>query len=105
MISAKAARAKLKKVSNFSEVLRRFRSRFGKKATLMVSRDGKHKYEAFFPNLGIKRKFGDIHYEDFTKHKDKKRRRNFRTRASHNKGSHWKKDRYSPNRLAIDLLW
>jgi hypothetical protein len=48
--------------------------------------------------------FGDSRYEDFTKHQDKERLKNYLSRASKIKGN-WKKDKYSPNNLSINLLW
>ena len=48
--------------------------------------------------------FGDSRYEDFTKHHDLKRLNNYLSRATKIKG-YWRKDKYSPNNLAINLLW
>lgn len=48
--------------------------------------------------------FGDSRYEDFTKHQDKERLKRYLDRATKIKGN-WKKDKYSPNNLAINLLW
>ena len=48
--------------------------------------------------------FGDLRYEDFPKHQDFKRLNNYLSRATKIKGN-WKKDKYSPNNLAINLLW
>jgi hypothetical protein len=48
--------------------------------------------------------FGQIPYEDFTKHKNKTRRKNYLIRSNNIKGK-WKNDKYSPNNLAINLLW
>ena len=48
--------------------------------------------------------FGDSRYEDFTKHQDLKRLNNYLSRATKIKGN-WKNDKYSPNNLAINLLW
>jgi hypothetical protein len=48
--------------------------------------------------------FGQMGYEDFTKHKNKTRRKNYLTRSRNIKGD-WKKNRYSANNLAIHLLW
>ena len=42
--------------------------------------------------------FGDLRYQDL------KRLNNYLSRASKIKGN-WKKDKYSPNNLAINLLW
>ena len=48
--------------------------------------------------------FGDLRYEDYTKHQDEERRKRYIGRATKIKGN-WKKDKYSPNNLAINLLW
>jgi len=48
--------------------------------------------------------FGAMGYEDFTKHRDVKRRNNYRKRATNISGD-WRKNKYSPNNLAIHLLW
>ncbi len=48
--------------------------------------------------------FGDIRHEDFTKHKDEKRRERYLNRATNTKGK-WKSNKYSPNNLAIHGLW
>lgn len=48
--------------------------------------------------------FGQMGYEDYTKHRDENRRMNYLNRASKIKG-HWKTNKYSPNNLAIHLLW
>jgi Family of unknown function (DUF5754) len=48
--------------------------------------------------------FGQLPYEDFTKHKNRTRRKNYLTRSNNIKGN-WKSDPYSPNNLSIHLLW
>ena len=48
--------------------------------------------------------FGQLGYEDYTKHLDENRRRLYLARATKVKGN-WKTDRYSPNNLSINLLW
>ena len=48
--------------------------------------------------------FGQIGYEDFTQHKDLKRRDAYLKRATKIKGN-WKSDKYSPNNLSINILW
>ncbi len=40
----------------------------------------------------------------FTKHQDLNRLKNYLSRATKIKGN-WRKDKYSPNNLAINLLW
>ena len=48
--------------------------------------------------------FGDLRFEDYTKHQDKERLKRYLDRATKIKGN-WKRDKYSPNNLAINLLW
>jgi hypothetical protein len=48
--------------------------------------------------------FGQRGYDDYTKHQDEARRSNYLARAQGIKGD-WKSDKYSPNNLAINLLW
>ena len=48
--------------------------------------------------------FGDNRYQDATVHNDPIRISRYLSRATKIKGD-WKKDKYSPNNLAINLLW
>jgi hypothetical protein len=48
--------------------------------------------------------FGDIRYEDFTKHNDPTRRNLYLHRSENIKGD-WKDDKYSPNNISRALLW
>lgn len=48
--------------------------------------------------------FGDIRYEDFTKHLDLKKRDRYLKRATNIPGD-WISDPYSPGVLSILLLW
>lgn len=48
--------------------------------------------------------FGDLRYEDYTEHKDLKRRMNYLNRTSKIKGD-WLMNPYSPNNLSRLLLW
>jgi hypothetical protein len=48
--------------------------------------------------------FGDIRYEDYTKHKDETKKAAYLARASNINGN-WIFDKYSPNNLALHLLW
>ena len=48
--------------------------------------------------------FGQLGYEDFSKHLDEQRRELYIKRASKLKGQ-WKENIYSPNMLSIVLLW
>ena len=48
--------------------------------------------------------FGQLGYEDYTKHLDENRRRLYMARATKIKGN-WKTDKFSQNNLSIHLLW
>lgn len=48
--------------------------------------------------------FGAFGMEDFTKHKDEKRRKNYLSRTAGIKGN-WKENIYSANNLSRSLLW
>lgn len=48
--------------------------------------------------------FGAIPYEDYTKHRNKIRRKSYLNRATNIQGDWWK-NKYSPNCLAINILW
>jgi hypothetical protein len=48
--------------------------------------------------------FGDLRYEDYTKHKDKTRRTNYLRRTKFMRGE-WKKNKYSANNLSRNILW
>jgi len=54
-----------------------------------------------FDEEGKKVHFGSLLYQDYTKHKDKKRRENFR-----NRNKRWADaDKYTPAHLSYYLLW
>ena len=48
--------------------------------------------------------FGQLGYQDFTKHLDENRRLNYLKRSTKIKGN-WKENIFSPNNLSINLLW
>ena len=48
--------------------------------------------------------FGSLIYQDFTKHQNKERQKNYIIRASNIKGD-WRSDKFSPNNLSLYLLW
>ena len=89
--------------SNPSEVYRRASKYLGKTAKIRLSTKKDKKYMVTTPDGKIVH-FGQMGYEDFTKHKDKTRRKNYLTRSRKIKGN-WKKNKYSPNNLDIKLLW
>lgn len=77
---------------------------------IVKAHDGKHKYEAVFRVEGAggehheKRvKFGAVGYDDYTKHKDKERRRRYIER--HGRGrEHWSSPD-TPGALSRWVLW
>lgn len=76
---------------------------FGKKATIYRSTRKNKKY-MIKDDKGRWVHFGQIPYEDFTKHKNATRRQNYLTRSRKIRGD-WKKHKYSANNLAIKILW
>jgi hypothetical protein len=89
--------------SNPIEVYRRAKKYIGKTAKIGLSTKKEKKYMVTTPN-GRVIHFGQMGYEDYTKHKNKTRRKNYLIRSSKIKGN-WKKDKYSPNNLSRILLW
>ena len=76
----------------------------GETAALYLSPKKDKKYRVYDPRLKKWVDFGQIGYEDFTKHNDEERRQNYLSRATKIKGN-WKQNKYSPNNLAINVLW
>ena len=70
--------------------------------TLYLSSNSKKKYMIYDGHKWIH--FGQMGYEDFTKHKDLKRRHNYLTRTAKMKGD-WKNNPLSPNNLSRNILW
>jgi len=91
------------KYSNPPEVYRLASKYLGKKAKIGLSTKKNKKYMVTRPDGKIVH-FGQMGYEDFTRHKDKTRRKNYLTRSRKIRGN-WKSDKYSPNNLSINLLW
>ena len=75
----------------------------GKKSILYKSQNVNKKY-AIFDTSGKKIHFGQLGYEDFTKHNDKTRKENYLTRTAGMKGN-WKNNPYSANNLSRNILW
>ena len=93
----------IKKYSNPTEVYRKANKYFGKSVKIRLSNKRDKKYMITTPEGKIVH-FGAMGYEDYTKHKNKTRRKNYLTRSGNIKGE-WKKDKYSANNLARKLLW
>ena len=93
----------ISKYSNPPQVYRLASKYLGKKAKIGLSTKKNKKYMVTTPEGKIVH-FGEMGYEDFTKHKNKTRRKNYLTRSRKIRGN-WKTDKYSANNLAIHLLW
>ncbi len=89
--------------SNPTEVYRLAKKYLGKTAKIGLSTKKEKKYIITTPHGNVVH-FGQMGYEDFTKHKDATRRRNYLTRSARIRGD-WKKDKYSANNLARKILW
>jgi hypothetical protein len=89
-------------ISNPKTVQKRAREVYGKKATIYRSTMSRKKYYIIDPN-GKKVHFGS-EMEDYTYHKDDKRRENYLKRSAGIKGD-WRDNSYSANNLSRQLLW
>ena len=76
----------------------------GRTAKLYPSTKRDKKYMIYDPANRHYVHFGQYPYEDYTKHKNKSRRRNYLTRSGKIRGD-WKRNRYSANNLARKVLW
>jgi hypothetical protein len=91
---------KICEVSNPELVLKQLKKYYGDDVDLYLSTSKNKKYMVFDED-GRKLHFGDLRYSDYTKHKDKQRRDNFR-----NRNKRWKDaEKYSPAHLSYYLLW
>ena len=91
------------KWSNPAEVLKKAEKYLGKGVVLAISTRKDKKYMVQKPD-GKWVHFGQMGYEDYTKHKNKQQRMNYLNRATNIRGK-WKDEKYSPNNLSINILW
>lgn len=92
----------INEVSTPSKVRANFRKYKGNDdVKLELSEKKDKKYKVIIDNKTVH--FGST-MEDYTKHKDESRRKSYIARAKGIKGD-WKSNKYSPNNLAINLLW
>ena len=93
----------LLKVSNPSTVVANKNKYLGKDIEIFISDNKDKKYMIITPD-NKRVHFGNIYYEDYSKHLDDTRRKNYLKRASNIKGD-WKSNKYSANNLAMHILW
>ena len=74
-----------------------------KNAILYKSTDKNKKYMIITPDEH-KIHFGQMGYEDFTKHGDRDRRDNYLKRTENIRGD-WKQNKFSANNLSRNVLW
>ena len=92
-------------VSNPTLVKKNMKKYFKKDTPeLFISNRKNKKYMILNPETNKFVHFGSLIYQDFTKHDDKERQKNYIIRASNIKGD-WRPDKYSPNNLSLYLLW
>jgi hypothetical protein len=96
--------AKIWKVSNPYLVQRNTYKYLGDDIILYLSDKPDKKYMVYDSDDDKMVYFGDINYQDFTKHRNLMRRSSYLSRACSIKGD-WKYSKYSPNNLSIHLLW
>jgi len=95
---------RLRKFSNPEQSQRMAYRYLGKTAKLYPARNPEKKYSIYDPKHDKWVNFGQLGYEDYTKHKDKKRRKNYLTRTRSMRGD-WKRNPYSANNLSRNILW
>lgn len=95
---------KLKKYSDPRAAQKMAYRYLGKTAKLYPARNSAKKYSIFDPHHNKWINFGQLGYEDYTRHCDKKRRRNYLTRSKSIRGD-WKNNKYSANNLSRKILW
>lgn len=104
---SKEYREKVKEIFKYSnpvEVQKRAEKLFGDDVMLELSNRKDKKYMIYDEVENKWVHFGQMGYEDVTKHNDPIRRERYLARATKIKGN-WKDNPYSPNNLSINLLW
>ena len=95
---------KLLKYSNPRTAQRMAYKYLGKTAKLYPANNPHKKYKIYDPKHNKWINFGQIGYEDYTKHKDKHRQKSYLTRTAKMRGQ-WKRNPYSANNLSRNVLW
>ena len=90
--------------SNPNIVLENAIKYYGKNVIIRLSTSTKKKYMIYDPIHKKWTHFGQMGYEDFTKHKDPVRRERYLKRTANMRGE-WKDNPYSANNLSRRLLW
>jgi hypothetical protein len=89
--------------SDVKQVIKNAKHYLGSNVKVYVSTRANKKFMIMKPD-GKWSHFGQIGFEDFTKHKNNDRRDAYLARATKIKGK-WRDDPYSPNNMSIAILW
>jgi len=95
---------KLYKYSSPTQAQKMATKYLGKTAKLYPANNPVKKYRICDPVSKKWVNFGQLGYEDYTRHKNKTRRHNYLTRSAGMSGN-WKKNKYSANNLSRKILW
>lgn len=76
----------------------------GRTAKIYPSDRPEKKYRICDPNAGHYVRFGQIGYQDFTRHRSMTRRHSYLKRTAKMRGD-WKRNPYSANNLSRNILW
>jgi hypothetical protein len=95
---------RLRKYSNPKQAQKMAYKYLGKTAKLYPARNSQKKYSIWDPKNEKWINFGQLGYEDYTKHHNKIRRTNYLTRTKFMRG-HWRNNKYSANNLSRNILW
>ena len=101
---ANTTKKNIRKYSNPEKAQQMAYKYLGKTAKIYPSLNKNKKYRIYDPKHGKWVNFGQIGYEDYTRHKDKTRRRNYLNRSKYIRGN-WKTNKYSANNLSRNILW
>jgi hypothetical protein len=94
-------------INQFSDpkvVYEKAKKYLGKDVDIKLSDKPTKKYMILNPHTNKWIYFGQMGYEDFTKHKDLNRRQNYLRRTENMRGN-WKDNKYSANNLSRNILW
>lgn len=92
------------KYSDANDAQRKAYNYLGPNAILYYSPNKNKKFRIYDPNNDKWVDFGQMGYQDFTKHKNQLKRERYLKRATNIKGN-WENNPYSPNNLSINILW
>jgi hypothetical protein len=94
----------IKKYSNPRVVYEKAKKYLGRNVMIRLSDKETKKYMILNPNTKKWVHFGQMGYEDFTKHQDALRRERYLKRTENITGN-WKENKYSANNLSRNILW